>query len=240
MKQKNLRTKKGCPMKIQSKHYFFIIFLSVWAYARDVHENAFTYIYDNGVWGGYNQNNQDLGTSGGGSTEKNTREYRKLLELFLKEKEIKTVVDVGCGDWEFSKLIDWNGIEYLGYDVVKSVIEANNAKYATDTLHFVVGNFLTIELPSADLLICKHVLQHISNQDILNFIPQLKKYKYCLITNEVDPKTLSSDNKNIKVGLTRPIDLSKAPFNVSGTKILTYKIDRLGMHQVFLIDNTQD
>jgi hypothetical protein len=40
--------------------------------------------------------------SGHGSRVKNTVEYRALLESFLREHRIRSVVDVGCGDWQFS------------------------------------------------------------------------------------------------------------------------------------------
>ena len=42
-------------------------------------------------------------------------------------------------------------------------------------------------LPPADLLIVKHVLQHIPNRDVLKFLPQLKKYKHVLLVNSADP-----------------------------------------------------
>lgn len=134
--------------------------------------------------------------------------------------------------------MNWNNAEYIGYDIVGSVIEKNKEKYANEKIHFMHSNFLKIDLPKSDLLICKDVLQHLSNKDILQFIPQLKKYKYCLITNEVDADTLTSDNLDILPGDTHKIDLSKMPFNIFGYKIFNYK-DNLGsVKQVFLINNT--
>ena len=44
-----------------------------------------------------------------------TRGYVKSLHA-LAERRIRTVVDLGCGDWQFSKYVDWRGIEYHGYD----------------------------------------------------------------------------------------------------------------------------
>jgi hypothetical protein len=39
------------------------------------------------------------GGSGRGSTPKNTAEYREFIECFLRERKIRSVVDIGCGDW---------------------------------------------------------------------------------------------------------------------------------------------
>ncbi len=202
----------------------------------DSHIEAFSYIYDHGIWG---KNNEGIASSGGGSTLARTTEYRELLQNFLHEHDIKTVVDAGCGDWEFSAHIDWTGIEYKGYDAVQSVIQTDIERYASDHISFVHGSFLTTDLPPADLLLCKHVLQHLTNEDIITFIPQLSKYKYCLITNEVHPKTLTSHNPNIRIGDCRHVDLAKPPFNLPGHALLNYSPGGFGMHQVFFIDNTK-
>lgn len=206
-------------------------------YAHDVCKEVFTHIYDHGVWG---RNAEGEAFSGGGSFFHTTVEYRNFLISFLKNKNIKTVVDIGCGDWEFSRFISWNDmhIQYIGYDIVESVIEKDIVRYGSPTIRFVVGNFLEIDLPPADLLLCKHVLQHLSNADIMKLIPQFKKYKYCLITNETDRKSLSSNNPDIEVGDCRALDLTKPPFNVNGKKVLTYiPKNEFGVHQVLLIEN---
>lgn len=48
--------------------------------------------------------------SGPGSTPNTTFEYRLFLEYVIKDLKIKTVLDYGCGDWQFSSLIDWNSL----------------------------------------------------------------------------------------------------------------------------------
>lgn len=202
--------------------------------AIDDHEKVFTSIYNQAIWG---RNDEGQGFSGGGSLLSNTTAYIDLLVNFMETHNIRSVVDAGCGDWEFSKSINWDGIEYTGYDVVKHVIEKDRRLYGQSNIHFVHANFINTDLPPADLLLCKHVLQHLRNEDILKFLPQLKKFKYCLITNEVYPITLSSLNNNIAIGGGHKIDLSKPPFNIPGTKLLHYRIEN-GVHQVFFIDNT--
>lgn len=229
-------------VNLLSKIFIGIGLIGTYAYAdkSPSHQQVFTDIYTKGVWG---SNDKGEGFSGGGSLLQNTKEYRAFLQQFMKTHSVRTVVDAGCGDWEFSRYIDWTGIQYLGFDVVAHVIQKDIERYGTSNIRFINANFLAIDLPAADLLICKHVLQHLSNQDIISFLPQLKKFKYCLITNQVDPDTLSGDNADTVVGGAHKIDLSKAPFNVAGKKVLTYCIGgpvRSGgsIHQVFLIDNT--
>jgi SAM-dependent methyltransferase len=207
-----------------------------WAFAESSSEEVFTHIYDKGVWG---LNAQGEGTSGGGSTASMTESYRIFLQQFLKDYAIQSVVDLGCGDWEFSQFIDWNGITYTGYDVVKSVIERNQKKFQQPSISFVHADILQALLPEADLLICKDVLQHLTNEDVALFIQKLSQFKYCLITNDVDPTTKSSSNPEILKGQYRYLDLTQHPFYVDGVKIFTYYAGPW-MKQVLLIQNRQE
>lgn len=179
--------------------------------------NAFSAIYENASWG---KNKEGIGCSGSGSSAETTTAYRVYLQEFIKTANIKSVVDIGCGDWEFSRLIDWKDTHYTGYDVVKSVIENNCKMYSKPTISFVNENFLKADLPAADLLICKDVLQHLSNEEIVAFLPQLKKFKHCLITNDIQSGIIQ--NIDTFIGGYRPLDLTKPPFNLTGENTLNY------------------
>lgn len=197
-------------------------------------EEAFTEIYDLGIWG---RNEKGEGTSGGGSSPQATELYRSFIERFIDHYNIQSVVDVGCGDWSFSQLINWENVNYMGYDVVKYLVEKNREKFTQSNIHFFHGDATTTDLPPADLLICKDVLQHLSNEDILSFIVQLPKFKYCLITNDVLPGTLTSSNPNIYSGSYREIDLTQPPFHLMGNIALIY-IAGPNTKQVLMIDHS--
>jgi SAM-dependent methyltransferase len=196
-------------------------------------EQAFTGIYQEAVWG---KNEAGVGNSGTGSTEQSTRDYRSLLQRVLAEKGIRSVVDAGCGDWEFSQLIDWKGIDYKGYDIVASVVEGDKQRFGAPQVQFFVGDIVHDDLPSADLLISKHVLQHLPDKDVQTFLEkQLPKYKYALITNGVDSTTKSADHKtDIQPGGYRPLDITKPPFGIHAEPVLTYN-DGHHWHRVWLV-----
>lgn len=219
------------------KFFIFLFNVTIFfqIFADSASETAFTNIYKNKVWG---TNEHGDGSSGGGSTLQQTTIYRNFLQNFLKAYDIKSVVDAGCGDWTFSRSMNWSGIDYIGVDVVKSVIDKNISFFEKPSVHFIHEDLLTAELPSADLLICKDVLQHLPNEAILKLISQFKKYKYCLITNDVDADIQSNNNFEIKIGQWRPIDLTCAPFFVDGVKLLSYRGNRsVRMKQVLFIRN---
>lgn len=189
---------------------------------------AFEHVYEKAVWG---SNSAGEGYSGSGSTAAATVIYRAYLQAFLKQHDIKSVVDAGCGDWEFSRTIDWTGIDYKGYDIVADVIEKNKKRNKLPNVSFFVGNITEIDLPPADLVISKHVLQHIPNRDVSAFLKQLPKYKHALLVNGVGDVTLSSTNPDILPGEYRALDPTAAPFLLPGIKELTYW-DEMHMHQV--------
>ena len=201
--------------------------------ASDPSAEAFTDIYASGKWGTHG----DAGTSGYGSSLASTVMYRTFLEHFMAELGVHSVVDAGCGDWEFSQAIDWKGIDYKGYDIVASVIDRDRANFERSNVHFFVANVVDADLPRADLLIVKHVLQHLPTASVQKFLAQLPKYKHVLLVDSVNQSTLSGKNTDIDVGGFRELDVTRAPFNVRGTKVLTYW-DGGNMQQVVYVSGT--
>ena len=171
---------------------------------------TFNRIYSEGVWG---RNVAGAGTSGSGSTLEITREYRAYLQDFIRKHRVTSIVDAGCGDWSFSSTIDWADASYLGIDIASDVIDADRKKYAKGKIAFRVGD-ITEELPAADLLISKDVLQHLSNALVQKFIRnnlRRGKYKWVLLTND-----RGSGNVDTVPGGYRTIDLAAPPFDVKG------------------------
>jgi 2-polyprenyl-3-methyl-5-hydroxy-6-metoxy-1,4-benzoquinol methylase len=194
-------------------------------------QRVFEDIYRNATWG---KNANDAGYSGVGSLLRATLLYRTFLTEFMKEADIHSVVDAGCGDWEFSQTIDWTGIDYQGFDIAASVIERDEAKFTKPNVHFKVGNIVDDDLPPADLLICKHVLQHLPTASVEKFLTQLPKYKHVLLINGVNVGSLSAKNHDIAAGEYRPLDVTAPPFSLRGAKLLTYW-DGANMQQVVYI-----
>ena len=128
--------------------------------------NTFNRIYAEGTWG---KDVAGKGTSGTGSTLEITRGYRAYIEEFIRTHHVKSVVDAGCGDWGFSSEIDWGQASYLGVDIASDVIAAVRSKHEKGNIKFQVGD-ITAELPAAELLISKDVLQHLSNSLVHKFI----------------------------------------------------------------------
>jgi SAM-dependent methyltransferase len=179
------------------------------------HGEVFDNIYRKDLW---------HGGSGRGSREEVTRDYRAFLQLFMRVNNITSVVDLGCGDWQIARHMDWTGIDYLGVDTSMVVLESTQ-KFARDGVSFRHANAVIDPLPPADLLIVKDVLQHWSNADILAFLPQLAKFRFALITNGFAPSMLARLNKDINAGFCRAVHLARPPFNLPGCFVHGFQAD---------------
>ena len=126
----------------------------------DETRNAFETIYRNDSW---------TNGSGPGSAPSSTIEYRGFVERFIVENGVKTVTDLGCGDWQFSRLMDWSQVDYTGFDIVQSVIDANQRNHGAANIRFQRLSNID-ELPGGDLLISKEVLQHLPNDVIADYL----------------------------------------------------------------------
>ena len=170
--------------------------------------------------------------SGEGSLPIHTRSYVSFLQRFLRDRRISSVVDFGCGDWQFSKSIDWGGAEYRGYDIVGPVISENIRRYETGRISFYEIEPPYESLQPADLLIVKDVFQHWSDETIFAFLPVLTKFRCALITNCVNPSGPTT-NRPIADGEFRYLDLRLPPFSVAARDVFSFSNHRTMLERVF-------
>lgn len=191
---------------------------------------AFTGIYSDHTWRGESR-------SGPGSDGAATAAYRRTLERFLAGHPIRSVLDIGCGDWESSRLVSWKDVKYFGVDVVPDLVARNSDEFGSPNVQFAVLDFMTEELPPADLLICKDVLQHLPNTYVHMFLNKINVYPYALLTNDIAtykqppwtrfwrPRPFGPPkNSEITLGGKRNLCLREPPFSIRARRLLQYTV----------------
>ena len=174
-------------------------------------KEQFTKIYQKGGW------SKGRG-SGVGSSLLYNKKYIQFLENFLKDNDIKSVIDYGCGDWQFSQHINWGDIDYLGLDIVDSVIEKNQIKFPNYS--FVSDTDVFKHLDGKELIIIKDVLMHWPNDEIINFLDKLIKIDILIfLVNSAYHKNQPTERK-IKIGGWSPLEYDKFPLNKYNTKLI--------------------
>ena len=168
----------------------------------------FDNMYKKKIWGG--------GSGTGSKMTMDNQWYLKKIQDIIKDKDIKTILDVGCGDWEIMKNLSYEGLVYDGIDIVKSVID-DNKTYESNNIRFYHKNILKEDIENYDLIIIKDVLQHLEDYDIIKIMDKLmKKAKYILCVNGYKfgrtPEKNNWELRNIKNRYSyHPASIEKKP-----------------------------
>lgn len=148
--------------------------------------------------------------SGVGSSLEQTTQLRARLLESLKRLNIKSMLDVPCGDWNWMREVDLGSIKYTGMDIVEELIRANAEKYGRENVSFVAGDACYDNLCCCDLIFCRDMLVHLPYSQVRIFIENAVRSgsKYLAMTTFTGRR----ENKNCTIGKWRPLNLQAAPF----------------------------
>lgn len=168
-------------------------------------EKVFYSIYESNIWKG----NESV--SGPGSDLDQVAFLIPALQEVLSDLKVKSFLDLPCGDFNWMKMVDLKGIEYLGGDLVKPIIKRNEELYESPHIQFKVIDITKDELNQVDLILVRDCLVHLSFQDIFKAINNVLKSDstYLMSTSFVE----LSSNTDIETGGWRPLNLELPPFN---------------------------
>ena len=186
----------------------------------------FQSIYDRNLWG-----RNTASSSGPGSTLQATEHLRTTLSRLITELEIQVLVDVGCGDFNWMRKLELD-CHYIGVDVVKSVIDTNTKNYRNRRREFHVLDAVVDPLPEGDAVLCREVIFHLSFDDGINLLANLKRSnaKYLMATSNQRVEK----NVDIRTGNFREINMSKPPYNL-GRPIESIKDDGVTAGRCLLV-----
>lgn len=165
------------------------------------------------------KNNNIETLCGPGSYKKNTKEIVKFINDAIKKYNISSILDLGCGDFNWFQNINLENIRYIGFDCDELMIKSNNEKYKGD---FYVKDIISEDYPNVDLIICRDVLFHIQKTMSIKIIKKIKnKCKYFLSTSflhEQKNEDIKSYNDIPGWGFYK-INLNIDPFDLSKNMI---------------------
>lgn len=171
-------------------------------------EERFSRIVSSNAWGSKET------PCGPGSTLEACAEIIERLPLWIRALKIKSIVDLGCGDFHWLKEVDLSAAEYDGYDIVKSAVEAAS-KYATKNIRFHHKDVLSIDPKKADLVLCKDVLIHLPDSDVLSLLRAIKDSGSRYLASTTAPGWPNMFRTGMNAGEFAPIDLQQTPYDLS-------------------------
>ncbi len=147
--------------------------------------------------------------SGRGSELGQTTHLRSELPLLLRKFEVRSFLDLPCGDFNWMQHVDLGGITYIGADIVPELVARNQEKYTQEGRSFRHLDLLTDPLPKADCVLVRDCLVHLSFEHIEQALANIKKSGAIYLLATTFPNLAA--NEDIQTGYWRPLNLQKAP-----------------------------
>jgi len=165
----------------------------------------FAFVYRMNLWG----NPESI--SGDGSTMEYTENIREQLPLFFKQYGIGRVFDAPCGDYNWFRHIERDGVAYVGGDIVDAMVRENQRKFGDSDTSFVRFDIRNSPFSKAGLWFCRDCMFHLPTHDVMAAFGNFAKsdIPYVLTTSHLD----TSKNTELPRGGFRTINLELPPYN---------------------------
>ncbi|MGJ8745152.1 methyltransferase domain-containing protein [Polaribacter sp.] len=177
---------------------------------------AMEQIYQLHLWG---DNSSEFYSGAGSHQPEIVTPYVNVVKSFLTSfKKPLVVCDLGCGDFNIGKQLLKCTNKYIAIDIVKDLIIYNQENFTAENLEFHCLDIAKDNLPAADCVLLRQVLQHVSNNEVQNIVSKLKNFKYVILTehlpvgNFIPNKDIIS-GQGIRIKKHSGINLLAPPFN---------------------------
>ena len=164
----------------------------------------FQNIFNENAWG----NSESI--SGEGSNLERTKVIRAKLPGLLSRRGVRTILDAPCGDFYWMKEVELGDIDYIGADIVETIIAQDRAWYASPRRRFVLCDLVSDPLPKADLILCRDCLVHLPYAETRHAIDNFRKSGATWLLTTTFPGR--RENHDIEIGDWRPINLEEPPY----------------------------
>ncbi len=170
-------------------------------------KNAFNTTYSKNLW------SDPESKSGTGSNLKSTMQVRNHLQVLLSRLKIKSIGDLGCGDFNWMKETDLSGINYVGIDIVQDIIHENTLHYSSSYISFKTSNIIQDPIDKCDLIILRDVMVHLTFETCFHLLNNIikSKSKYLYVTTFLNDRVNTDLVQNGHQW--RSLSLQNAPFN---------------------------
>ena len=210
------------PASLRAKRYEWQAVQKQQALGRMSVAETFTKIYTEGLWG-----DRPGFDSGPGSRDHFTVPYAQaLVEKLIRPYQIKSLCDVGCGDFDAGRHLTPHLEKYIGVDVVPPMIEHHQKQYGSSQISFLFLDATQQRVPDVQVCTIRQVLQHLTTKEIFAVLKNCSHIPYLVITEHLYTGADVVPNKDILHGVQTRSDnksgvfLEQAPFNLKTETLL--------------------
>jgi SAM-dependent methyltransferase len=152
--------------------------------------------------------------SGPGSSLDATKAVREAIFELFNEYRIQNIVDIPCGDFLWFRAMEHKNLKYTGLDIVPELISELREEFPEH--QFDAHDATSDCLGTYDLILCRDLLVHLTNEQALKVIDNFKNSgsTYLLTTTFVNlERNVELRVPRIGVGW-RPLNLAVFPFSL--------------------------
>jgi SAM-dependent methyltransferase len=182
--------------------------------------------------------------SGHGSRGPVCEQYCAAVVKFIEDRQVRSVVDLGCGDFSVGRRIqEATGVRYTGIDVVPELIEHLKSTVHHPLVEFQCADITRDKLPSADLCLIRQVLQHLSNEEIHRVLANLGSFTQTLISEDVPvhPKSINRDKAHgphVRSRFDSGVYVEQPPFSLPAVEFCSLPLKKNSMLRTVLFRQT--
>lgn len=144
------------------------------------------------------------------------------MQTLIDREQVSKILDLGSGDGMLTSHLDLHGKKYVGIDASNYAIEKATMLNKGVSTRFILADARSYRYSGFDLIICKDVLQHLSNESVLRILKKVQKNnRLAIFVN--DAITGVKQNHDIRDGEYRPLDILLPPFNFFAREVMTYE-----------------
>lgn len=149
--------------------------------------------------------------SGPGSTRERASTFLPRLIDLVQRLRVDTLLDAPCGDFNWAEPLADSVAHYIGIDIVPDVISENRSRWSSPSRRFLCRDLVRQRLPSADLVLCRDGLVHLSHADALAALANLRRTgaQHLILTTFIGDRS----NPDIANGEWRPLNMEHQPFS---------------------------
>jgi len=182
----------------------------------------FDSVYKSRVWsaGGMRSGSD----SGPGSSLENTIEIRRALLQVVRDRDVKSILDIPCGDLHWMQHVMFpDYVQYAGADVSSSLIAKNQAAFP-DRSFFVADlveddHDFKMNGKIPDLIFVRHLFWHLPMEDNMLLLKRLATLgaKYVMLSTRL---RADRNNATFVPAMGHPTNLFRAPYCLSDPLVL--------------------
>ena len=199
---------------------------------------TFQKIYGTKAWG----DNGAPFCSGAGSHGPISEQYCALVIKFIKDNQLQSFADLGCGDFSIGKrIVEATNVRYCGIDVVPELIEYHKRTVNNPRVSFQCADITKDPLPSADLCLVRQVLQHLSNDEVIKVLTNLASFDQILVSEDVPvrPMLFNRDKRHGPDVRSRSgVYIEHPPFSRTFTQMWELPLTDRSILRTVLLDQT--